>query len=132
MELLQRCKEITRLQSKLITEKKIIDNKLDSNIVQKFKLERRKFELIQKLQPPLPLPQMNVPPTPPTTPQSNQTVTPPKKPSCTIQPVAKRYISPYSKNHESKVAKKLFKTDQWSTNGVSDDDLLKEMDKLDK
>ena len=55
MELLQRCKEITRLQSKLITEKKIIDNKLDSNIVQKFKLERRKFELIQKLQPPLPL-----------------------------------------------------------------------------
>ena len=44
MELLQRCKEITRLQSKLITEKKIIDNKLDSNIVQKFKLERRKFE----------------------------------------------------------------------------------------
>ena len=63
MELLQRCKEITRLQSELITEKKIIDNKLDSNIVQKFKLERRKFELIQKLQPPLPLPQVNVPPT---------------------------------------------------------------------
>ena len=55
MELLQRHKEITRLQSKLITEKRIIDNKLDSNIVQKFKLERRKFELIQKLQPPLPL-----------------------------------------------------------------------------
>ena len=82
MELLQRRKEITRLQSKLITEKKIIDNKLDSNIVQKFKLERRKFELTQKLQPPLP--QVNVPPTPPTTPQSNQTVTPPKKPSCTI------------------------------------------------
>ena len=85
MELLQRCKEITRLQSKLITEKKIIDSKLDSNIVQKFKLERRKFELIQKLQPPLPLPKVNVPPTPPTTPQSkNQAVTPPKKPSCTI------------------------------------------------
>ena len=55
MELLQRCKEITRLQSELITEKRIIDNKLDSNIVQKFKLERRKFELIPKLQPPLPL-----------------------------------------------------------------------------
>ena len=114
MELLQRHKEITRLQSELITEKKIIDNKLDSNIVEKFKLERTKFVLIQKLQPPLPLPKVNVPPTPPT-PQSNQTVTPPKKPSCTIQPVAKRYISPYSKNHESKVAKKLFKTDQWST-----------------
>ena len=84
MELLQRRKEITRLQSELITEKKIIDNKLDSNIVEKFKLERTKFVLIQKLQPPLPLPKVNFPPTPPTTPQSNQTVTPPKKPSCTI------------------------------------------------
>ena len=84
MELLQRHKEITRLQSELMTEKKIIDNKLDLNIVQKFKLERRKFKLIPKLQPPFPLPQVNVPPTPPTTPQSNQAVTPPKKPSCTI------------------------------------------------
>ena len=43
-----------------------------------------------------------------------------------------RDISPYSKSHESKVAKKLFKTDQWATSGVSDDDLLKEMEKLDK
>ena len=83
MELLQRHKEITRLQSELITEKRIIDNELDSNIVQKFKLERRKFKLIPKLQPPLPSAQMNVSPTPPTTPRSNQTVTSPQK-TCTI------------------------------------------------
>ena len=114
----------------------MIDTKLDFNIVQKFKLERKKLELLQKLEAPLPcfecLPQLNVPPMPPTTPPNNQTVTPPQKSSCIIQPVAKRYISQYSKSHESKVAKKLFKTDQWSTSGVSDDDLLKEMDKLDK
>ena len=46
MELIQRHKEITKLQSKLIIEKKMIDTKLDFNIVQKFKLERRKLELL--------------------------------------------------------------------------------------
>ena len=143
MELIQRCKEIMKLQSELITEKKMIDTKLDVNIIQKFKLERRKLELLRKLEGPLPcfehLPQLNVPPTPPTTPPNNQSSTPALKSSCTIRPVAKRYISPYSKSHESKVksdeskvAKKLFKTDQWATSGVSDDDLLKEMQKLDK
>ena len=136
MESIQRCKEITKLQSELIMEKKMIDTKLDFNIVQKFKLERRKLELLQKLEAHLPcfecLPQLNVPQTPPTTPPNNQTVTPPQKSSCAIQPVTKIYISPYSKSHESKVAKKLFKNDQWATSGVSDDDLLKEMEKLDQ
>ena len=136
MELIHRHKEITKLQSELITKKKMIDTKLDFNIVQKFKLERRKLELLPKLEAPLPcfehLPQLNVPPMPPTTPWNNQTVTPPQKSSCTIWPVAKRYIFPYSKSHELKVAKKLFKTDECSTSGVSDDDLLKEIEKLDK
>ena len=51
----------------------MIDTKLDFNIVQKFKLEREKLELLQKLEVPLPcfecLPQLNVPPIPPTTPR---------------------------------------------------------------
>ena len=88
MELIQRHKEITKLQSELIMEKKMIDTKLDFNIVQKFKLERRKLELLPKLEAPLAcfecLPQLNVPPMPPTTPPNNQTVTPPQKSSCTI------------------------------------------------
>ena len=88
MELIQRHKEITKLQSELITKKKMIDTKLDFNIVQKFKLERRKLELLQKLEAPLPcfehLQQLNVPPMPPTTPPNNQTVTPPQKSPCII------------------------------------------------
>ena len=136
MELLQRRKEITKLQSELITEKKMIDNKLDLNIVQKFKLEKRKLEIIPKLQAPLPclerLPQLNVPRTPQTTCQSIEPVTPPQKSYCTIRPVTKRYIPPYTKSNQSKVSKQLFKHDEWSTSGVSDYDLLKEMEKLDK
>ena len=132
MQLLQRRKEIMKLQSELITEKRMIHNKLDLNIVQKFKLEKRKLEMIRKIQKPLPCPphnpQLNVTPSP----QTNQPVTPPQKSPCTIQPVANRYISPYSTCHPSKVKNQLFKPDEWSMPGLSDDDLLKEINKLDK
>ena len=81
IELLQRQKEITRLQTELVTEKKMTDAKLDLNIIQKFKLEKRKLEILPKLQPPLPcvshIPQLNVPATPPAIHPSHLPITPP-------------------------------------------------------
>ena len=46
MELLQRCKEIMKVQSELIKEKKLLDSKVDSNILQKLHLEKRKMILL--------------------------------------------------------------------------------------
>ena len=46
MELLQRWKEIMKLQSELIKEKKLLDSKVDSNILQKLHLEKRKMILL--------------------------------------------------------------------------------------
>ena len=45
MELLQRWKEIMKIQSELIKEKKLLDSKVDSNILQKLHLEKRKMIL---------------------------------------------------------------------------------------
>ena len=46
MELIKRRQDINKLQGKLIKELKSIDAKLDSNILQKFQLEKRKFQLL--------------------------------------------------------------------------------------
>ena len=46
MELLQRWKEIMKVQSELIKEKKLLDSKVDSNILQKLNLEKRKLILL--------------------------------------------------------------------------------------
>ena len=46
MELLQRQKEIMKVQSELIKEKKLLDSKVDSNILQKLCLEKRKLILL--------------------------------------------------------------------------------------
>ena len=54
MELLNRRKEITRLQSEMIKEKKLIDAKLDSNIIQKLCLEKWKYMIFPNIQVPLP------------------------------------------------------------------------------
>ena len=136
IKLLQRQKEITRLQTELVTEKKMIDAKLDLNIVQKFKLEKRKLEILPKLQAPLPcvshIPQLNVPLTPPSTHPTHLPITPPQKSPCAIRPVAKRYIFPLNRSDQSKVRKQLVKSDEWSACQISDDDLLKELNKLDK
>ena len=45
MVLLQRWKEIMKVQSELIKEKKLLDSKVDSNILQKLCLEKRKMIL---------------------------------------------------------------------------------------
>ena len=42
MELLQRWKEIMKVQSELIKEKKLLDCKVDSNILQKLCLKRER------------------------------------------------------------------------------------------
>ena len=53
MELLQRCKEIMKLQSELIKEKKLLDSKVDSNILQKLCLEKRKMILFPIIEVPV-------------------------------------------------------------------------------
>ena len=53
MELLNQRKEITRLQSEMIKEKKLIDVKLDSNIIQKLHLEKWKYMIFPNIQVPL-------------------------------------------------------------------------------
>ena len=54
MELIKRRQDITKLQSEIIKELKSIDAKLDSNILQEFQLEKRKFQLLQHVQLPVP------------------------------------------------------------------------------
>ena len=60
MELIHRRKEIIKLQSELIKEKKMCDSKLEINLSQKLKLEKRKLQLLSVIEPPVPiLPKMN-------------------------------------------------------------------------
>ena len=53
MELLQRWKEIMKVQSELIKEKKLLDCKVDSNILQKLCLEKRKLILLPIVEVPI-------------------------------------------------------------------------------
>ena len=53
MELLQRRKEIMKLQSELIKETKLLDTKLHNNIVQKLQLEKRKMIILPNVQVPV-------------------------------------------------------------------------------
>ena len=50
MELLQRRKEIMKLQSELIKERNLLDTKLDNNIVHKLQLEKRKMIILPIVQ----------------------------------------------------------------------------------
>ena len=52
MELIKRRQNITKLQREIIKELKSIDAKLDSNILQKFQLEKRKLQLLQHVEVP--------------------------------------------------------------------------------
>ena len=54
MELIKRRQDITKLQNEIIKELKSIDAKLNSNILQKFKLEKRKFQVLQHVELPVP------------------------------------------------------------------------------
>ena len=53
MELVQRRKEIMKLQSELIKERKLLDTKLHNNIVQKLQLEKRKMIILPIVQVPV-------------------------------------------------------------------------------
>ena len=53
MELIKRRQDIMKLQSEIIKELKSIDAKLDSNILQKFQLEKRKLQLLQHVEVPM-------------------------------------------------------------------------------
>ena len=54
MKLIERRKEIMKLQSDLIREKKMCDAKLEVNLTQKLKLEKRKLQLLPVTEPPIP------------------------------------------------------------------------------
>ena len=53
MELVQRRTEIMKLQGELIKERKLLDTKLDNNIVQKLRLEKRKMIILPIVQVPV-------------------------------------------------------------------------------
>ena len=62
MELVKRRQEITKIQSEIIKEIKTIDVKLDQNILQKCRLEKRKLKLLPHIEPPVTcLPKLNSP-----------------------------------------------------------------------
>ena len=48
-ELMKRCQHITKLQSELIREKKLIDLKLDEAIAKQCYLEKEKYQLCYQL-----------------------------------------------------------------------------------
>ena len=48
-ELMKRCQHITKLQSKLIKEKKLIDLKLDEAIAKQCYLEKTKYQLLPEV-----------------------------------------------------------------------------------
>ena len=114
MELLQRQKEIMKLQSELIKEKKLLDSKVDSNILQKLCLEKRKLIL---------LPTVEVPVT-----CTSETSSPensvPKLPYI-IKKARRSLLAEFGKG-TSKVVKQLLQGE------VPDDDLLQALGKVDE
>ena len=67
--------EITKLQSQIIKELKTIDAKLDQNISQKCRLEKRKLQLLPIIEPPVTcLPKLNSPITSPNKSQCETTI----------------------------------------------------------
>ena len=99
MELLQRQKEIMKLQSELIKEKKLLDTKVDSNTVQKLHLEKRKMIL---------LPIVEVPVTSSSEPSSPKNSV--MKYPCIIKKAKRSLLAEFSKG-TSKVPKQLLQGD---------------------
>ena len=114
MELLQRWKEIMKIQTELIKEKKLLDSKVDSNILQKLHLEKRKMILLHIVE--VPVASTSEPSSP------DNSVT---KPPCIIKR-AKRSLSGDLTKGTSKVAKQLLQGE------VPDSDLLQALGKLDE
>ena len=119
MELVKRRQEITKIQSEIIKELKTIDAKIDQNISQKCRLEKRKLQLLPHIEPPVTcLPKHNSPITSPNKSQCETNIqNPSPATSCVIRKAVKR--SPPLANTPSKVQKELF-----SKGEMSDNDLL--------
>ena len=116
MELIKRREDITKLQSEIIKELKSIDAKLDSNILQKFQLEKRKFQLLQHVE--LPVPMFKYPNISPNNSDSKTPATQSPSTSCVIRKPVKRSPPPVS--NPSKVQRELlYKVE------LLDNDLLK-------
>ena len=114
MELLQRQKEIMKVKSELIKEKKLLDSKVDSNILQKLHLEKRKMIL-------LPIVEVPVASTSePSSPENSLTKSP-----CIIKRAKRSLLGDLTKG-TSKVAKQLLQGE------VPDSDLLQALEKFDK
>ena len=116
MELIKRREDITKLQSEIIKELKSIDAKLDSNVLQKFQLEKRKFQLLQHVE--LPVPMFKYPNISPNNSDSKIPATQSPSTSCVIRKPVKRCPPPVS--NPSKVRRELLYKDE-----LSDNDLLK-------
>ena len=123
MELLQRWKEIMKVQSELIKEKKLLYSKVDSNILQKLHLEKRKLILLPIVEVPVQSTSQ------PSSPQNSLTKSP-----CIIKR-AKRSLSadftkatstPPKQLPQGEVPKPLVQGE------VSDSDLLQALEKLDE
>ena len=113
MEFLQR-KEIMKLQSELIKERKLLDTKLDNNIVQKLWLEKKKMIILPIVQVPV------APNSEPSSPENSVTKSP-----CIIKQAKKSLSGDFGKVI-SKVARPLIQDE------VPDSYLLQALGKLDE
>ena len=108
MELIKSRQEITRLQSEIIKELKSIDAKLDSYILQKFQLEKRKFQLLEHVE--LSVPILKYPNISPNNSDSKNPATQSPSTSCVIRKPVKRSPPPIS--NPSKVQMDLLYKDE--------------------
>ena len=105
---------IMKLQSQIIKELKSIDAKLDSNILQKFRLEKRKLQLLQHVE----VPMIKNPNISPNNSDCKTPATQSPSTSCIITKPLKR--SPPPVTNPSKVLRELFYKGE-----LSDNDLIK-------
>ena len=123
MELLQRWKEIMKVQSTLIKEKKLLGCKVDSNILQKLCLEKRKLIF-------LPIVEVSVHSTSqPSSPQNPLTKSPciiKRAKRSLLADFAKATSTPLKQLPQGEVPKPLLQGE------VSDSDLLQALGKLDE
>ena len=120
MELMHRRSEITKLQTEIIKEKKMIDAQIDCKIHQKCKLEKRKLELLPTIDaPPFSIPKLNCPVT-----SSGVTVSTTKSP-CVIRKVDKMPSFSQKPYNLFKICRDLF------GGGIPDKELLSAAEQFD-
>ena len=124
--MMKRCQHITKLQSELIQEKKLIDRKLDEAIAKHCYLKKSKYEL---------LPQVVIPKIPshmksrnldniPNTIQHTVPMTPPNTPSkATLHYITKTPVSTTPKSNFERISKQVVMYN--FHNEIDDAELLK-------